>query len=484
MAASSVVSSSPFNDLADQFDGEVILPGAPDYDARRAVWNGMIDRRPACIAICKSARDVQRAVKFARANNLTLAVRGGGHNAAGLASVDGGLVIDLRGMRDVVVDPVRRIALAGGGATWGEFDNATAAHGLAATGGAVSTTGIAGLTLGGGLGWLMRSYGLACDNIVGADVVLADGRLVRASERENPELFWALRGGGGNFGVVTTFEFQLHEVSTVLGGMLIYPMARARDVLRLYRDVTRSAPDALTIFAAMMHTPDGVPVVALAICYNGPVKDGEKAIAAIRSFGSPIAGEVGPIPYTALQSMLDAGFPSGLQVHWRSEFAASLPDELIDSLVASFKEVKSPLSALLDRTVRRRGEARPGRRDGVRPARRDLQPRDRVAMDVAERRRAERAVGALDVGRGEAVRHRNRVRELHRRGRERGSRAGVVQPGEVRAARRDQAAVRSDEPLPHESEHPARLGPRECPGGVQRRDGQPHCAYFCKRTVS
>jgi len=347
MAASSVVSSRPFNDLADQFDGEVILPGSRDYDARRAVWNGMIDRRPACIALCKSARDVQRAVKFARANNLTLAVRGGGHNAAGLASVDGGLVIDLRGMRDVVVDPARRIALAGCGATWGDFDNATAAHGLAATGGAVSTTGIAGLTLGGGLGWLMRSYGLACDNIVGADVVLADGRLVRASAKENPELFWALRGGGGNFGVVTTFEFQLHEVSTVLGGMLIYPMARARDVLRLYRDVTRTAPDALTIFAAMMHTPDGMPVVALAICYNGPVKDGEKAIAAIRSFGSPIAGEVGPIPYTALQSMLDAGFPSGLQVHWRSEFAAWLPDELIDSLVASFKNVKSPLSALL-----------------------------------------------------------------------------------------------------------------------------------------
>jgi len=346
VAASSVVSNS-FHDLAKEFDGEVILPGAPDYDARRAVWNGMIDRRPACIATCKSVADVQRAVKFARANDLTLAVRGGGHNAAGLSSVDGGLVIDLRGMRDVVVDPVRKIARAGGGATWGDFDQATTEHGLAATGGAVSTTGIAGLTLGGGLGWLMRSYGLACDNIVGAEVVTADGRVLRASASENPELFWALRGGGGNFGVVTTFEFQLHEVSTVLGGMLIYPVSRARDVLRLYRDVTRTAPDELTVFAAMMHTPDGMPVVALAMCYNGPMKDGEKAIAAIRSFGSPIAGEVGPIPYTALQSMLDAGFPSGLQVHWRSEFAAQLPDELIDSLVAAFKNVKSPLSALL-----------------------------------------------------------------------------------------------------------------------------------------
>jgi FAD/FMN-containing dehydrogenase len=347
MSASPVLSSSSFSDLAADFDGELILPGAPDYDAMRAVWNGMIDRRPACIAMCKNVADVRRAVLFARANNITLGVRGGGHNAAGLSSVDDGLVIDLRGMRGVVVDPARKIARAGGGATWADFDKATAAHGLATTGGLISSTGIAGLTLGGGLGWLMRSHGLACDNIVGAEVVTADGHVVRASADENPDLFWALRGGGGNFGVVTTFEFRLHEVSTVLGGMLIYPISRARDVLRLYRDVTRTAPDALTVFAAMMHTPDGVPVIALPMCYNGPVSDGERAIAAIRAFGSPIAGEVGPIPYTALQTMLDAGFPSGLQVHWRSEFAPALPDELIDTLVTAFKGVKSPLSALL-----------------------------------------------------------------------------------------------------------------------------------------
>ena len=347
MSASPSVSSIPFSDLAAEFDGDLILPGSPEYDTTRAVWNGMIDRRPACIAICKSVADVRHAVLFARANDITLGVRGGGHNAAGLSSVDDGLVIDLRGMRDVVVDPTRKTARAGGGATWADFDKATAAHGLATTGGVISSTGIAGLSLGGGLGWLMRSHGLACDNILSAEVVTADGQIVRASADENPDLFWALRGGGGNFGVVTTFEFQLHEVSTVLGGMLIYPIFRARDVLRLYRDVTRIAPDALTVFAAMMHTPDGVPVIALAMCYNGPVDDGERAIAAIRAFGSPIAGEVGPIPYTALQTMLDAGFPSGLQVHWRSEFAAALPDELIDTLVTAFKGVKSPLSALL-----------------------------------------------------------------------------------------------------------------------------------------
>ena len=347
MSATPTLSSNPFHDLAAHFDGRLIRPDSAEYDAARAVWNAMIDRRPACIAVCRSVADVQRAIQFARAHNLTIAVRGGGHNAAGLSSCDGGLVIDLREMRDVAVDPARKIARAAGGATWGDFDNATAVHGLAATGGAISSTGIAGLTLGGGLGWLMRSCGLACDNMVAADVVTADGRVVRASASENPDLFWALRGGGGNFGVVTSFEFQLHEVSTVLGGMLIYSLDRAPDVLRLYREVTRTAPDQLTVFAAMMHTPDGVPVVALAMCFNGPAAEGEKAIAAIRAFGAPMAGEVGPMPYTALQTMLDAGFPSGLQVHWRSEFAAALPDALIDALVRSFKNVKSPLSALL-----------------------------------------------------------------------------------------------------------------------------------------
>src|SRR5689334_10023904 len=270
MSATPILSSNPFQDLAAQLDGRLIRPDSAEYDAMRTVWNAMIDRRPACIVVCASVADVQRAIQFARAHNLTIAVRGGGHNAAGLSSSEGGLVIDLREMRDVVVDPVRKIARAGAGATWGDFDRATAAHGLATTGGAVSSTGIAGLTLGGGLGWLMRSCGLACDNMVAADVVTADGRVVRASASENPDLFWALRGGGGNFGVVTSFEFQLHEVSTVLGGMLIYPLDRAPDVLHLYREVTRSAPDPLTVFAAMMHTPDGVPVVALAMCYNGP----------------------------------------------------------------------------------------------------------------------------------------------------------------------------------------------------------------------
>jgi FAD/FMN-containing dehydrogenase len=329
------------------FHGDVLQPNAPEYESARKVWNGMIDRRPALIARVKSVSDVQTAVRFARQNDMLTAIRGGGHNAAGLGVCDDGLVIDLRGLRDVVVDPARRTAQAGGGATWADFDRATAGYGLATTGGLISSTGIAGLTLGGGLGWLMRSYGLACDNLIGAEVVTADAQVVRASETENADLLWALRGGGGNFGVVTSLEYKLHSVATIFGGMLIYPLAKARDLLRLYRDVTRGAPDKLTVFTAMMHTPDGVPVIAFVLCYNGPADEGERAIATIRDFATPIAGEVGPMPYSALQTMLDEGFPHGLQVHWRSEFINTIEDTFIDSAVSAFERVPSPLSAML-----------------------------------------------------------------------------------------------------------------------------------------
>lgn len=334
-------------EFAASFAGQIIEPSSPDFDVARKVWNGMIDRRPACIARCGSVEDVQSAIRYGRAAKLPIAVRGGGHNAAGLGVCDDGLVIDLGGMRDVRVDPAAREATVGGGATWGEFDRATAAHGLATTGGAVSTTGVAGLTLGGGLGWLMRSHGLACDNLVAAEVVTAASEVLHVSEREHPDLFWALRGGGGNFGVVTHFQFRLHPVSTIFGGMLLYPLARAREALRLYRDVARAASDRLTIFSPMLHSPDGHPLVGFAICYNGPADEGEQAIAAIRAFGDPVAGQVGPMPYTALQGMLDEGFPPGLQVHWRSEFLTSLSDDFIEMAVSAYERVPSPLSAIL-----------------------------------------------------------------------------------------------------------------------------------------
>jgi FAD/FMN-containing dehydrogenase len=338
---------SAITDLAATFRGDLITPSTPEYDAARKVWNGMIDRRPTHIARCKSVSDVQSAIRFGRENGVPVAIRGGGHNAAGLGVCDNGIVVDLAGLRDVIVDPIERIARVGGGARWSDLDHATAPHGLATTGGVISSTGVGGLTLGGGLGWLMRSYGLACDNLVGAEVVTADGRVLRANERENSDLFWALRGGGGNFGVVTSFEFKLHPVSTIFGGMLLYPLSRARDALRVYREVTQSAADALTVFAAMMHSPDGVPVVGFVMCYNGAPEDGERAIAKIRAFDTPVAGEVGPMPYTALQGMLDAGFPPGLQVHWRSEFIQSIPDEFIEAAVSAYERVPSPLSAML-----------------------------------------------------------------------------------------------------------------------------------------
>ncbi|MCC6792106.1 MAG: FAD-binding oxidoreductase [Thermomicrobiales bacterium] len=326
---------------------EVIVPGDAGYDAARSVWNGMIDRRPAAIARCGSTADVVEAVRFARDQGLPIAIRGGGHNAAGLAVCDDGLVIDLTRMRRVEVDPSARVARAEGGATWGDLDQATQAHGLATTGGAISMTGVGGLTLGGGLGYLMRSYGLACDNLLAAEIVTATGDVVRADADHDADLLWALKGGGGNFGVVTSFEFRLHPVGDVLGGMLIHPVERAPEVLRFYREFAANAPDEAIVFAALLHTPDGMPAVAIVAAYNGAIAEGERVLKPLRDFGPPVADLIAPIPYTGLQTMLDAGFPSGLPVYWRSHFLTDIDDDLLDTLIARFKTSPSPLSALL-----------------------------------------------------------------------------------------------------------------------------------------
>ena len=326
--------------------GTVIRRGDAGYDEARKVWNGMVDRSPALIARCNSTADVAAAVNFAREHGLLVAVRGGGHNAGGLGSCDDGLVIDLSGMRGVTVDAAQRIARVQGGARWSDVDATTHALGLATTGGLISTTGVGGLTLGGGLGWLMRSYGLASDNVVGMELVTADSEIRHASATENPDLFWALRGGGGNFGVVTAFEFRLHPVRTMYAGMLIYPFSRAREVLRRYRDVASTAPDELTLFAALMTSPDGVPITAILVGYNGAAAAGEAAVRPLRDL-EPVADHVTEMPYPALQSMLDDGFPSGLQVYWRSNFLSGLPDEAIDLLCDRFVTVTSPLSSLL-----------------------------------------------------------------------------------------------------------------------------------------
>ena len=327
--------------------GGCVRPGDAGYDDARRIWNGMIDRSPGLIARCADVDDVRRAVAFGRANDLLVAVRGGGHNTAGNALCEGGLVIDLSPMRGVRVDAANRTARAGGGATWGDFDGATGEYGLAATGGAISTTGIAGLTLGGGVGWLMRSYGLACDNLRAAEVVTADGRVVTASAEENADLYWGLRGGGGNFGVVTTFDYRLHPVSTVLGGVLIHPADRAGEVMRFVRDFNRDAPDELTAYFGVTTAPDGARVVLVPVCYNGAVEEGEKALRPLREFGPPLVDQVGPMPYVAQQKMLDEGFPPGLQVYWSGEFLQALTDEVIDLTVEHFANVTSPLSAVL-----------------------------------------------------------------------------------------------------------------------------------------
>ena len=330
-----------------QFLGPVIAPGDTDYDAVRRVYNGSVDRRPALITRCAGAADVIRAVALGREEGLQISVRGGGHNVAGRSISDGGLMVDLSRMRSVRVDPAKRRVRADPGTTYREFDHETQAFGLATTGGAVSTTGIAGLTLGGGLGWLARKYGLACDNLVSADVVTADGRLVHASKDENPDLFWGLRGGGGNFGVVTSFEYQLHEVGPLLAGMIVHPATRARELWRFHRDQLAHAPDELTAFAALLHGPDGQPIAVDVPAYVGSIHDGERALQPWRTFGPPLADMVAPTPYVKHQQLFDEGMPAGLHIYWTSSFLKELSDEVIDIAVDAFEQMPTPLCVLL-----------------------------------------------------------------------------------------------------------------------------------------
>ncbi|MDQ6775797.1 MAG: FAD-binding oxidoreductase [Actinomycetota bacterium] len=335
-------------DVRSTLRGALLEPGGDGYDAARTVWNGMIDRRPALIARCRGAADVITAVNFARDQGLLVSIRGGGHSVAGNAVCDGGLMIDLSLMKGVHVDPEARTARAEPGVLWREFDHETQAFGLATVGGTISTTGIAGLTLGGGAGWLTGKYGTTCDNLRSVDVVTADGVLRRASERENPDLFWAMRGAGANFGVVTSFEYQLHPVGPmILGGMVVHPIDRAEDVLRFYRDFATAQPDELTTYAAILTMPEGNMVVALAACYVGPAEEGERALAPLKQFGPPAADMIGPMPYTALQSMLDGAFPYGRQNYWKSTYMSTISDAAIETIVHHAKAVPSPHTVML-----------------------------------------------------------------------------------------------------------------------------------------
>jgi FAD/FMN-containing dehydrogenase len=323
--------------------GTLVQPGDPDYDQARKVWNGMIDKRPALIARCAGVADVIQCVNFARERNLLVAVRGGGHNIGGNAVCDGGLTIDLSRMKSVRVDPARRIARAEPGLTWREFDRETEAFGLATTGGQISATGIAGLTLGGGWGYLARRYGLSCDNLQSVDVVTADGRLHTASASENADLFFGVRGGGGNFGVVTSFEYRLHPVSTVLSGIVAYPFQKAKEVLHLFRELTSAAPDELASGVVLISLPDGTPVAGVVLCYTGPLAEGERLLKPLRTFGPPLIDQIGPMPYAAAQQLIDGFYPWGLQNYWKSSFLKQISDEAIDTMVDFCSRRPSPM---------------------------------------------------------------------------------------------------------------------------------------------
>jgi FAD/FMN-containing dehydrogenase len=354
LSDSRALGEATVQELRDALRGELVLPGDSGYEEARSVWNGMIDRRPALIARCAQTSDVVAAIGFARSEGLTVAVRGGGHNVAGNGTCDGGLVIDLSPMKEVKVDAEAMTARAQGGLTWGELDSATQAFGLATTGGLVTSTGIAGFTLGGGIGWLMREHGLACDNLLSALVVTADGQTVRASETENAELLWGLRGGGGNFGVVVEFEFRLHRVSQVLGGLLAWPASVGGDVLRFWRDWVADAPDRVCTMAAFLYAPpapfvppevQGTPIFAIA-CFDTDL-DGsaERNLQPLRD-QNPALDVLGPMPYAAIQGMFDDGVPRGSRNYWRSGYVDRLTDEAIDAIVAHAGGIAYPLGQL------------------------------------------------------------------------------------------------------------------------------------------
>jgi FAD/FMN-containing dehydrogenase len=349
-----VLGEATVRELRDELRGELVLPGDPSYDDVRSVWNGMIDRRPAMIARCTGANDVIAAIRFARSEGLDLAVRGGGHNVAGNATCDGGVVIDLSPMKGVRVDAGARTVRAQGGVTWGELDTETQAFGLATTGGLVTTTGIAGYTLGGGIGWLMRRHGLACDNLISADLVTADGQIVHVSESENADLLWGLRGGGGNFGVVTEFEFRLHPVSQVMGGMLAWPAAAGPDVLRFWREWTANTPDELCTMAAYLYAPPepfvppqvvGSLIFAIACCHIDPEGSAEDDLQPLRDL-EPAVDVVGPIPYQALQAMFDATAPRGSRNYWRSGYVDELTDDAIAMIAQHAGTLPAPMGQL------------------------------------------------------------------------------------------------------------------------------------------
>ena len=354
--SSTTLDPSVAKDLATKVQGEILTADSPGFDKVRVVWNAMIDRKPALIARCKSTDDVVACVKFAKQHDLLVAVRGGGHNIAGNAVCEGGLLIDLSLMRAVKVDAAKQTAHVEGGALLGDFDQAAQAHGLATPLGINSTTGVAGLTLGGGFGWLSRKHGLTLDNLLSATVVTAAGEKLTASAKENSDLFWALRGGSGNFGVVTSFEFKLHKIGTeVLSGLIVHPLADAKKVLQYYRDFVAKAPDELAVWFVLRKAPPlpflpekwhGKEILALAACYFGDLKTGEKLLQPLRAFGQPIADVIGPTPYIGWQQVLDPLLTPGMRNYWKSHEFLQIPDAMIDVIMDFASRLPDPQTEL------------------------------------------------------------------------------------------------------------------------------------------
>ena len=332
--------------FAASLTGTLLHPGDAGYDAARKVWNGMVDKRPALSARCAGTDDVVACVRFARDHDLVVSVRGGGHNYAGKSVSDGGLMIDLGPMTAIRVDPARRIAHAQAGLRLGEFDRETQAFGLATTLGVNTDTGIAGLTLGGGYGWLGGKYGLACDNVLAVEVVTADGRVLRASAMESDDLFWGVRGAGANLGIVTSFDYRLHPVGPVLGGMILYPIGRGREALRFFDEFSATCPDELTTAALLLTAPDGNPAVAIAVCYTGPLDDGERLVKPLRTFTSPLADLVAPQPYVQMQTLFDEAWPPGRRYYNKSSIVRRLPEAACEALVAYGRAMPTTLSAI------------------------------------------------------------------------------------------------------------------------------------------
>ncbi len=324
--------------------GQLITPGDDHYEEARQVWNANIDRRPGLICRPIGVVDVINAVNFARDHNLLVSVRGGAHSFAGTCVCNGGMVIDLSLMKGIRVDPLRRTVRAEGGVKWGEFDRETQAFGLATTGGTVADTGIAGLTLGGGHGWLGYKYGLASDNLISIDLVTADGQMRVVSDTEHPDLYWGVRGAGGNFGVVTSLEYRLYPVGPVLAGLVFHPIEKAQETLQFYRNFSIATHEELSCYAALMTSPDGAKMVAIGVCYDGPLVEGERLIAPVRQFGPPLADQIRPMAYTELQSMIDLVVPPRHQYYEKAHFLRAISDEAIDILVDHFACVPSPLS--------------------------------------------------------------------------------------------------------------------------------------------